>query len=149
MTNMAYLKNPLVNSGSEVYLNGASINYNFRPLVRVTPLTNSYSLSEAQTAGFENPSIQIKGYIDTNNLSTSTIQHSSLLALSKVQYDGTANTATTFYVGTGSNNSPLYATNATSSTIRVVIENFSCIIDTNDSDEGHVWLYTINMRETS
>jgi hypothetical protein len=71
-----------------------------------------------------------------------------LIALSKVAYDGTAGTATTLYVVTGSNNSPLYATDTSSSTIRVVIENFSCVIDTGDSDEGHFWTYNMNLRET-
>ena len=143
------LTNPTINSGNPIYLRGITLNYTFKPLTRVTPNVNSFALAEGQYAGFQNPRIIINGVINTNNLTSSTIQHTSLLAFSKVQYDGSDSTATTLAVLTGNANAPLYAANATTSTIRVFVENFNCVLGTTSSDLAHLWNYTLSLSETA
>jgi len=143
-----YLINPSINSGSAVYLRGVNLTYGFKPLTRTTPLNNTFALSETQITGFENPRISIKGVIDTNNLSSSTIQHTSLLSFAKNEYDGTESTTTRLYVTTGNNDSPLYATDVSTSSIKVIVESFNLNLDTQDSDLAHLWSYDLTLVET-
>lgn len=147
-----YLTNPTINSGNPVYLKGASLTYAFKPLTRVDPLANAFDIGEVQIAGWENPKVIIRGYINVNQLDSSTIQQSSLLAFAKNQYDGTAGTATSLLVKSGTESSTwngyLYANDATTSTIRVSVESFDISVDAGDSDEGHLWDYTLNLVET-
>ncbi|WP_298753003.1 hypothetical protein [uncultured Arcobacter sp.] len=157
-----YLTAPYL-SPSTIYLRGANMTYGFRPLTRTTPNTNSFSLAETQTAGFENPKILIGGYIDTDNLSPSTIQHSSLLALAKNPYDGTSNTEINLIITTGKNSVPLYSTDAvsipsgssiytttaSSSTIKVVVESFDLGAKPSSSKYGHLVNYKLTFVETS
>jgi hypothetical protein len=135
-------------SPSTIYCRGASLTYGFKPLTRTTPLVNSFKLAETMVTGFENPKIVLSGYIDTNNLKSSTIQHSSLLSIAKNEYDGTEEKSLYLTVVTGKNDAPLYATDATTSTIKVAVESFDIVIDTKDSDLAHFWRYTLNLVET-
>ncbi len=133
---------------STIYCKGARLTYGFKPLTRTTPLTNSYALAETQVAGFENPKIKIQGFIDTNKLASSNIQHTSLLALAKNQYNtNDSDTHVELEVLTGSSDSPLYATDGSTSSIRVAVESFNIKLGT-DSDLAHFWAYDLNLVET-
>lgn len=135
-------------SPSTIACKGATLQYSFKPLTKTNPLANSYALAETQTAGFENPRITITGYIDTNNLQSSDIQHSSLLELAKNKYDGTSATAITLTAITGTSDTPLLASDASTTSIRVVVEGFNCVLSVRDADLAHLWNYTLNLVET-
>lgn len=130
-----------------ISLRGADLKYAFKPLTKTNPLTNSYSLAETQTNGFENPKIIIKGYIDTNNLSDSLIQQKHLLTLAKNEYDGTESTSIYLTVKTGKQDEALLAIDGTTETIKVCVEAFDIGIDT-DSDLAHFWVYKLTLVET-
>ena len=144
------LTNPSVNSGVAVTLDGSTnATYNWRSLTNVTPSPSSFSLVPVDISGFENPTIVVNGVFDVDNIGSSELTHALLLQFAKVPYGGTASTATTLSVGTGNSATDTYllATDAVTTSIRVVIESFQIDLD-RTSDKLHIWNYTINMRET-
>jgi len=136
-------------STTTVYCRGATVKYGFKPLTRTTPLTNSFGLAETMMAGYENPKIIITGYIDTNSMPSGTISQKLLLEMAKNHYDGTEANSLYLSVKTGKSDEPLYATDTTTDTVKVVVENFDISIDTKDSDLAHFWRYTLSLVETA
>lgn len=135
-------------SPTTIYLKGATLTYTFKHNIRADPTVNNSDIVEVQTAGYENPRIVITGFIDTNNLSSSDIQHKHLLSLAKQDYDGTSSTEITLTVRTGDSDEPLYASDGTTNTINVVVESFTLRLSAQDSKYGHLWQYTLNLIET-
>lgn len=143
-----------INGGRPIIMRGARLSYAFKPLTRVTPNTNAFALTEAQITGYENPKIIVTGYIDTNDTTSDIITQSLLLQLSKNEYDGTDSKQITLTVNTGDNPTYLIGTEsstsqATSQSIKVIIESFNLNIDPSDNDLGYLWTYTLNLVETA
>ena len=144
-----YLTNTNINSGNAVYLRGASVKYSWKNLTRTTPLTNQFTLSESQITGFENPRIIISGFIDTNSTDTDVITQELLIQFAKIQYDAT--TANSIYLTIESGTKPTYLKNADldGNSIKVIIEDFNIDFSASDSNEGHLWRYTLTLVETA
>ena len=140
---------PNVNSGTAVSFQGATISYAWKNLTRTTPLTNQFTLGETQMAGYENPKIVVKGYIDTNQSTSNVVTQSLLLDFAKIPYDATASNSITFSVSTGSTSAYLRNAANTANSLKVVIENFNIDIDAGDAELGHLWNYTMTLVETA
>ena len=139
---------PNVNSGNPVSFKGATITYGWKNLTRVTPLTNQFSLSEAQITGFENPKITVTGFIDTNDTTANVVTQPLLIAFSKIPYDGTVPNTISFSVSTGNKSVYLRNTDDDANSIKVMVESFNLNIDAGDSDLGYLWRYTLQLVET-
>ena len=144
-----------INSGTTVTLNGASVKYAFKPLTRTTPYATSFTLSESQISGFENPKIIVTGYIDVNNIPTNGITMPLLRDFALNRYDGTEAKSIYLKIKSGRIN-PKYLVGTASSTswstdqtIKVIVESFDISMASSDSDYAHFWTYTLNLVETA
>jgi len=148
------LKNTNINSGNEVSLLGAKLTYSYNNLTRSAPLVNKFELVETQYAGFENPKINISGFIDTNSTDTNLISQKYLIDFAKIKYDNT--TPNTLYLKVNTGDKPTYLIGAESTTaattsqyVKVVINDFKIDIDAKDSDVAYLWRYSLTLTETA
>lgn len=148
MAQQIMLTNPLVNGGIAVEFNGATLQYVWKSLTRADPLTNSFTVNEAQTAGFENPRMSITGFVNTDDSGINIVTQSLLQDFASVPYDGTSATATTLSVSTGITNTFVKNYNNTNDNVRVIIDSFNMTVDAADSKLGHFWRYSLQLIET-
>ena len=108
------------------------------------PNENGTAVTEVMTKSFENPSYKINN-VHFLLADTTTMQYSHLLKLSKIKYDGTNAPVLQVNYGTGTN---LVSSDEVSTSIKVLIEDWSYPIDTKQSKAGYMPIVNINLRET-
>jgi len=149
----ATITHTLVNSGTAVNLYGVDISYGWKSLSDVSPAESSYDIVPCQSKGFENPTINVTGVIDVNNVGTNELTQQLLINFATLQ----TTTPITFALTCGTNSYALggrpsggYSTSGTQtlgSTISVFIDSFNISLDSS-SDRNHIWRYSINFIET-
>lgn len=125
----------------------------FRRDVNAEPNANPGELAYAQTQAHDNPIYSILG---TQFLAGSTnITYTDLLTLGKLNYGASVAPVLTVTYGSDANadgspetTQPLYAFNASSTSINVVVKDFNFTIDVGDSKHGYRPTATINFIET-
>lgn len=138
-----------VNGGTAVTIYAASVSYNWKNLIRTDPSPQKFDTVEADTSGWENPIIAIEGSFNVDDLDTNEIRHAHLINFAKIQYDGSSSTAITLTVptGLGATQTNLLAADASTTTIRVIVDSFQIKLNVG-SEMGHIWDFTLTLRET-
>jgi hypothetical protein len=115
----------------------------FKRDVDLKPNANGGTLAYAQTQGQENPTISLRNV--QFNGGTNVLTYTDLLALSKINYDGS--NAPTLQVNYGPS-SQLVGFNGSTTSIPVVIKDFTFNIDARDTKDGYLPSASINLVET-
>lgn len=157
------IKNAGVNSGKAIWLDSGSITIGLKNLIRTNPVegkvddSGNFDISEIDYGGVENPAISVTGTIDVDlaQLTGLTIDEEtncSSATWNLLKELGLAKDYPTYLtVGTGV--TPTYLTgriiltSPNANKIKVHIETITVKIDTT-AEKGHLWDYTIAMRET-
>jgi hypothetical protein len=107
------------------------------------PNANGTVVSEINTQSFENPGYNVSGIRFMAD--TTTLQYSHLLKLSKIKYDGTNAPILKVHYG---NDIDLVASDNISTSIKVIVENWTFPIDMLTSKNGYVPIVNLKFRET-
>jgi len=154
MVNNITMTHASVNSGTAVILEGAKVNYAWKNITSVDPITGKYDIVEAEYSGFENPRVVIAGHMDVDDMLSSGITQELLTEFATLR----STTAISLSVPSGATPTYLkgrptagYETDGDMTmlnTISVRIESFSIGLDGFNSDKGRSWTYQITCHET-
>ena len=139
-----------VNGGTAVTIpGGATVTYGWTNLINATPITQNFStIVQADVNGWENPAIVISGFFDVDNFDANEIRHDHLINFARIKYDGTNAINLVVPTGNGTSQTNLLANDALTTTLSVIVESFDVTIST-DSEQGHIWTFTLVLRETA
>jgi len=138
-----YLTNSAVNSGTAVWCISATVTHGWKSIIKAVPVPSLYDIVEVDQAGWENPVYTITGTYDVDDVNSNEISETLLKQFAKAYA-----TETTLTIGVGLTGTAvgLTASDHSTTSIPVVIENFNTIPT---GEMGHIISYTINLVETS
>jgi len=138
---MTYIK--LTHGGTEYVVRATSITVGGQANTSNNPTANGTEVAEVQTLSFSNPIYNIQGVHFTGVAGTLT--YVALLNMLKHKYTGS--NAITLQVQYGDSTN-LVASDGTTTSIPVVIKNFSFPIKTSDTKDGYMPVASIQLLET-
>lgn len=130
----------------KVYCN--SVIPDYRNNIDVKPNANGTTAAEVNTLSFENPKYMLNG-IHFLLADTTSLQFSQLLTLLKLKYDGSNAPVLKVHYGTTPNDTDLVASDGVTTSIKVIVENFSFPIDVTQSKNGYMPIVNLTLRETA
>jgi hypothetical protein len=144
------ITNPGVNGGTAIEFHNSKVSYSWKNLLKVTPSPQKFDTIQGDLSGWENPRIVIEGFFDIDDLDTNEVRQAHLINLAKVQYTGSTATTSTLavYAGNSATETNLLAADASTSTVKVLVDSFSIDFDAVSSEKGHIWRFTLSLIET-
>jgi len=147
-TGTVTLKCASVNSGTAVNLNCRRVRYTYKNNIRADPLASSYTLSECEHRGFENPRIMLTGVI-SDDAGTNEITEILLKEFAKIK-----NEQLTLQIMWGSTGKERTFTNFEGSSISgsetgipVIVDSIDFDIDPSQAHNAHILPFVLNLIE--
>jgi len=151
------LQHASVNGGVAVDILLADVSWAWKNITKSAPVEGKYDISEVEQGGFENPKLELTGYIDTDSNASNTLTQALLMDF--LQADNTTNKTTLTITCVGEDETAEYLKGrpsagysiggAYTNSLKVQLETASLKFGTMSSKEGRVWTYKLTMTEST